>query len=59
MSRRTVMTVIMGLMTGAFVHAAAPVWGIDLDQVIGASSARYLFTRRGECVGCSVGCASH
>ena len=42
MSRRTVMTVIMGLMTGAFVHAAAPVWVIDLDQVIGASSARYL-----------------
>ena len=42
MSRRAAMTVILGLLTGAFVHAAAPVWVIDLDDVIGASSARYL-----------------
>ena len=42
MSRRAAMTVILGLVTGAFVQAAAPVWVIDLDDVIGASSARYL-----------------
>ena len=42
MSRRAAMTVILGLLAGAFGHAEAPVWVIDLDDVIGASSARYL-----------------
>ncbi|HCP48876.1 MAG: hypothetical protein CMQ50_09445 [Gammaproteobacteria bacterium] len=33
---------VLGLWTGVLVHGAAPVWVIDLDDVIEASSARYL-----------------
>ena len=37
-----VITILLGLWMGALAHGAAPVWVIDLDDVIEASSARYL-----------------
>ena len=35
-------TILLGLWVGALAHGTAPVWVIDLDDVIEASSARYL-----------------
>ncbi|MEC9240164.1 MAG: NfeD family protein [Pseudomonadota bacterium] len=42
MSKQALMISVLGLWTGVLVHGAAPVWVIDLDDVIEASSARYL-----------------
>ena len=42
MSKRTLMISVLGLMIGVLSHATPPVWVIDLDDVIEASSARYL-----------------
>ena len=39
---RKLITILLGLWVGALAHGTAPVWGIDLDDVIEASSARYL-----------------
>ena len=39
---RKVITILLGLWVGALAHGTAPVWVIDLDDVIEASSARYL-----------------
>ncbi|SUZ88889.1 uncharacterized protein METZ01_LOCUS41743, partial [marine metagenome] len=41
-SKQALMISVLGLWTGVLVHGAAPVWVIDLDDVIEASSARYL-----------------
>ena len=35
-------TILLGLWVGALAHGTSPVWVIDLDDVIEASSARYL-----------------
>ena len=35
-------TILLGLWVGALAHGTAPVWVIDLDDVIETSSARYL-----------------
>ena len=37
-----VITILLGLWMGALAHGTVPVWVIDLDDVIEASSARYL-----------------
>ena len=37
-----VIIILLGLWMGALAHGTAPVWVIDLDDVIEASSARYL-----------------
>lgn len=42
MSKRTLLISVLGLLTGVLSHATPPVWVIDLDDVIEASSARYL-----------------
>ncbi len=42
MSKQALMISVLGLWTGVLAHGAAPVWVIDLDDVIEASSARYL-----------------
>ena len=39
---RKLITILLGLWVGALAHGTAPVWVIDLDDVIEASSARYL-----------------
>jgi membrane-bound serine protease (ClpP class) len=39
---RKLITILLGLWVGALAHGIAPVWVIDLDDVIEASSARYL-----------------
>jgi len=41
-SKRTLLISVLGLLTGVLSHATPPVWVIDLDDVIEASSARYL-----------------
>jgi len=41
-SKQALMISVLGLWTGVLVHGASPVWVIDLDDVIEASSARYL-----------------
>jgi len=41
-SKQALMISVLGLWTGVLAHGAAPVWVIDLDDVIEASSARYL-----------------
>ena len=39
---RKLITILLGLWVGALAHGTAPVWVIDFDDVIEASSARYL-----------------
>ena len=39
---RKLITILLGLWVGALAHGTVPVWVIDLDDVIEASSARYL-----------------
>ena len=39
---RKLITILLGLWVGALAHGTAPVWVIALDDVIEASSARYL-----------------
>ena len=42
MSKRALMISVLGLLFGVLAHGSAPVWVIDLNDVIEASSARYL-----------------